>query len=37
MIAHVWLHGKSKNIAHDLEATSERVFNLLSISAKPGA
>lgn len=36
MIAHVLLHTRSKNIQHDLEATTERVFNLLTISAKPG-
>lgn len=35
MIAHVFLHARSKSIAHDLEATSERVFNLLTITAKP--
>jgi len=34
MIFHVVLHSKSKSIVHDLEATSERVFNLLTISAK---
>ncbi len=32
MIAHVLLHTRSKNIQHDLEATTERVFNLLTIS-----
>jgi biopolymer transport protein ExbB len=32
MIAHVILHTKSKNISHDLDATTERVFNLLTIS-----
>ena len=31
----LWLHSKSKNIAHDLESTSEKVFNLLTIAAKP--
>ncbi|WP_234023755.1 MotA/TolQ/ExbB proton channel family protein [Sorangium cellulosum] len=36
MIAHVLLHTRSKNIQHDLEATTERVFNLLTISSKPG-
>ncbi|MEM1029871.1 MAG: MotA/TolQ/ExbB proton channel family protein [Myxococcota bacterium] len=35
MIAHVILHSKSKAIVHDLEATTERVFNLLTITAKP--
>lgn len=35
MIFHVILQSKSKNIVHDLEATTERVFNLLTISAKP--
>ncbi|WP_240806719.1 MotA/TolQ/ExbB proton channel family protein [Polyangium spumosum] len=34
MIAHVMLHTRSKNIQHDLESTTERVFNLLTI-AKP--
>jgi biopolymer transport protein ExbB len=34
MIAHVLLHTRSKNIQHDLETTTERVFNLLTI-AKP--
>jgi biopolymer transport protein ExbB/TolQ len=32
MIAHVLLHTRSKNIQHDLDATTERVFNLLTIS-----
>ena len=36
MMAHVILHTRSKNIQHDLEATTERVFNLLTISSKPG-
>jgi biopolymer transport protein ExbB/TolQ len=36
MIAHVLIHTRSKNIQHDLEATTERVFNLLTISGKPG-
>lgn len=36
MIAHVLLHTRSKNIQHDLESTTERVFNLLTISNKPG-
>jgi biopolymer transport protein ExbB len=36
MIAHVILHTRSKNIQHDLESTTERVFNLLTISSKPG-
>lgn len=36
MVAHVLLHTRSKNIQHDLEATTERVFNLLTISNKPG-
>lgn len=35
MIFHVILHSKSKNIVHDLESTSERVFNLLTIGTKP--
>jgi biopolymer transport protein ExbB/TolQ len=32
MICHVVLHSKSKTIVHDLEATTERVFNLLTIT-----
>src|SRR5450432_2914939 len=36
MISHVLLHTRSKNIQHDLESTTERVFNLLTISGKPG-
>src|SRR3982750_4759243 len=36
MIAHVFLHTRSKNIQHDLESTTERVFNLLTVSGKPG-
>jgi len=36
MIAHVILPTRSKNIQHDLEATTERVFNLLTIGSKPG-
>jgi biopolymer transport protein ExbB/TolQ len=35
MIAHVILQSKSKSIVHDLESTTERVFNLLTISGKP--
>src|SRR5437868_6687776 len=31
MIAHLILHQRSKNIQHDLDATQERVFNLLTI------
>lgn len=34
MIFHVILHSKSKSIVHDLETTTERVFNLLTITAK---
>ena len=37
MIAHLFLHQRSKNIQHDLDATQERVFNLLTISARPGS
>ena len=37
MIAHLILHQRSKNIQHDLETTQERVFNLLTIQARPGA
>src|SRR3954469_9771079 len=36
MIAHVFLHTRSKNIQHDLDSTSERVFNLLTVSSKSG-
>ena len=36
MIAHLILHQRSKNIQHDLDATQERVFNLLTIQARPG-
>ncbi len=36
MIFHLILHGRQKNIVHDLETTTERVFNLLTISTKPG-
>lgn len=32
MIAHVLLHTRAKNIQHDLESTTERVFNLLTVS-----
>ena len=34
MIFHVVLHAKSKTIVHDLESTSERVFNLLTVDTK---
>lgn len=34
MIAHVILHTRSKAIQHELEALTERVFNLLTISTK---
>ncbi len=36
MIAHLILHQRAKNIAHDLDATQERVFNLLTIQTRPG-
>jgi biopolymer transport protein ExbB len=36
MIAHVFLHTRAKNIQHDLESTTERVFNLLTVSSKSG-
>lgn len=36
MIAHLVLHTRSKNIQHDLDATQERVFNLLTIQTRPG-
>ena len=35
MIAHLILHQRSKNIQHDLDATQERVFNLLTIQTRP--
>ena len=31
MIAHLLLHNNAKKIAHDLDATQERVFNLLAV------
>ena len=34
MIAHVILHTRSKNIQHDLDATQERIFNLLTIQQR---
>jgi len=34
MIAHTLLHTRSKTIQHDLDATTERVFNLLTITGK---
>jgi biopolymer transport protein ExbB len=36
MIAHLLLHARSKTIQHDLDATQERVFNLLTIQTRPG-
>ena len=36
MIAHLILHQRAKNIAHDLDATQERVFNLLTIQTSSG-
>ena len=36
MVAHLILHQRSKNIQHDLESTTERVFNLLTVSGKTG-
>lgn len=36
MIAHLVLHQRSKNIQHELDATQERVFNLLTIQARTG-
>jgi biopolymer transport protein ExbB len=36
MIAHLILHQRSKNIQHDLDATQERIFNLLTIQTRPG-
>ena len=34
MVAHLILHQRSKNITHDLDATQERVFNLLTIQSR---
>src|SRR6202522_1780749 len=34
MIAHLILHQRSKNIQHDLDATQERIFNLLTIQTR---
>ena len=34
MIAHLLLHNNSKKILHDLDATQERVFNLLAIQQR---
>lgn len=34
MIAHLILHQRAKNIEHDLDATQERVFNLLTVYTK---
>jgi biopolymer transport protein ExbB len=34
MIAHLVLHNNAKKIVHDLEATQERVFNLLAIQQR---
>jgi biopolymer transport protein ExbB/TolQ len=34
MIAHLLLHNNAKKIVHDLEATQERVFNLLAIQSR---
>ena len=36
MITHIILHTRAKAIQHDLEATMERTFNLLTIGQKPG-
>ncbi len=36
MIAHLVLHQRARNIQHDLDATQERVFNLLTIQTRPG-
>ena len=36
MIAHLILHQRAKNIAHDLDGTQERVFNLLTIQTRSG-
>jgi biopolymer transport protein ExbB/TolQ len=36
MITHIILHTRAKAIQHDLEATTERTFNLLTIQQRPG-
>jgi biopolymer transport protein ExbB len=36
MIAHLILHQRAKNIQHDLDATQERLFNLLTIQTRSG-
>jgi biopolymer transport protein ExbB/TolQ len=36
MITHILLHTRAKAIQHDLEATMERTFNLLTIGQRPG-
>lgn len=35
MIAHLFLSQRAKNLAHELESTMEKVFNLLAITNKP--
>ena len=35
MITHLVLHARAKNIQHDLDATQERIFNLLTIQSRP--
>jgi biopolymer transport protein ExbB/TolQ len=37
MITHAILHARAKTFAHDLEQITERTFNLLTITNKPGA
>lgn len=34
MLAHMFLHGRAKGVLHDLEATQESMFNLLTIESK---
>jgi biopolymer transport protein ExbB/TolQ len=34
MIAHVFIHTRAKSITHELDAITERVFNLLTVSNK---
>ena len=36
MVTHIMLHTRAKAIQHDLEATMERTFNLLTIGQRPG-
>ena len=37
MLTHLFLQARAKTIQHDLDATQERVFNLLTIQTRPGS